>query len=101
MMMTRREGREVRYTLEKYEKRSKNITITYKRTYGDMMRMDIEIKKENKVTDEMLAYLHTLCYFHEAVEYGDRYYSEWFRNYDDLATEELFYYGMEIVVNFK
>ncbi len=102
MTMTRNESRQVRYTLEKFAKRSKYITITYTHNGFGILRMDIQVEKENKVVREMKDYLHSLCYFyHEDKERCLDYTYEWFRNYDDLAEEDFFYHGLEFLVKTK
>lgn len=101
MTMTKKESRQVKYTLEKFAKRSKYITITYTHNGFGILRMDIQVEKENKVTREMKDYLHSLCYFYEEEEGYKCNKYEWFRNYDDLAMEDFFYYGLEFLVKTK
>lgn len=68
-----------------FEKRSKFITITSANSFWGLYVMHIDIAKENKVTDEMLDYIKSLCDYRE-----DDEYSIWFHSYDsyDIDVDE-------------
>ena len=72
--------------IQKFEKRSKFITIRRKSNFWGLLGMQIDIEKENKVTEEMRKYIKSFCDYVEEEKSG----TVWYYNYDSYAlpTEE-------------
>lgn len=80
--------REVTEALEKFAKRSKNITYIRDDSYWGLCRIDLSVSKDGKVVREMMEYLKVLCSYYEPANFNEEYPSAWFRNYDDCAIDE-------------
>jgi hypothetical protein len=90
-MFTKRQAREFINQMEKFAKRSKHITFTYKR-YFEFYRMDVHVTKPSgKVYKEMMKYLTKVFEYHECIDPRGEYQSEWFRTYNifDIEVEDI------------
>ena len=79
----RKAHREVKLALEKFAKRSKNITYISGNSYWGLCRIDISVSKDGKVVQEMMEYLKSICPFYDFSDTS----SAWFHNYDDTKIE--------------
>ena len=82
--MVRRQQAQVIRTIEGFAKRSKLITIVHNKRVWGRVYMQINISKYNKIVNEMVEYLKTLCNYVEEENDG----SIWLHNYDYLIDDE-------------
>lgn len=73
---------EVINALEKFAKRSKNITYISNNSFYGLCRIDLSVSKDGKVVREMMDYLKALCPYYEPADMSEKYPSAWFHNYD-------------------
>jgi hypothetical protein len=81
LRMVKRQLRTFKAEIEKFEKRSKAITVIHKFEFYNRYYTQINITKQNKVVNEMIEYIKELC----DITYTDPDGTMWLKNYDDLA----------------
>ena len=84
LKLVKRQIRAFKAEIEKFEKRSKAITVVHKFEIYNRYYTQINITKQNKVVNEMIEYIKGFC---DVVEI-DTDGTVWLRNYDDLADED-------------
>ena len=84
LRIVKRQLRAFKTEIEKFEKRSKAITVI--RTFETFNRYytRINITKQNKVVNEMIEYIKGFCDIVDVDADG----TMWLKNYDDLADED-------------
>ena len=84
LRMVKRQLRAFKTEIEKFEKRSKAITVIHKFELCNRYYIQINITKQNKVVNEMIEYIKGLC----DITYTDPDGTMWLKNYDDLTDTE-------------
>ena len=80
----RKAQEEVKDNLQKFAKRSKNITYDGADTFYGFCRIDVIVNKDSKVVREMMEYLKSICPFYDINDTD----SSWFYSYDNTRFRD-------------
>jgi hypothetical protein len=84
ILETKKALRRLAREIESFEKRSKLIKVVHKFECANRYYTQINVAKKNKVVEEMIEYIKSLCDIIETEENG----SMWLCNYDEFVEED-------------